>query len=351
MTSHNVKPSWAVADIRRRLNRLPKFSLTDLPTPLHELPNLSEQLKGPRILMKRDDLTHCGLGGNKNRKFQFEIGAALEHECDVMVWGGGVMQSNHARQCASAARRAGLECVLLLNDGPHGDELQGNRLLLDLLGADVRATGRDGMFGHESDLARVADELRAAGRRPFVVEYGPLTAVGYVECLLEIHEQCLDLNAGLRYIYLASGGGTQAGLELGARALNAGYSIRGFSPLVVPGGRMKQQAELANSSADLLGLNLEIRPEEIWNSTDFVGSAYAKATPEGIEAIRLVAETEGIFLEPVYTGKAFAGLLRDIRQGVLGPGDTVVFLHTGGTPLVFAYACELGEVVQTSGTS
>jgi len=114
---------------------------------------------------------------------------------------------------------------------------------------------------------------------------------------------------------------------------------------------MKQQAELANASADLLGLNLEIRPEEIWNSTDFVGSAYAKATPEGIEAIRLVAETEGIFLEPVYTGKAFAGLLRDIRQGVLGPGDTVVFLHTGGTPLVFAYACELGEVVQTSGTS
>ena len=351
MTLHKAKPAWSVADIRGRLNSLPRFSLTDLPTPLHELRNLSEQLKGPRVLMKRDDLTHGGLGGNKNRKLEFEIGAALEQKCDVMVWGGGGMQSNHARQCAAAARRAGLDCVLLLNDGPHGHELQGNRLLLDLLGVDVRATGRDGMFGHESDLAGVVDELRAAGRRPFVVEYGPLTAVGYVECLLEIHEQCLGLNADLHYIYLASGGGTQAGLELGARALNAGYSILGFSPLIVEGGRMKQQAALAQASADLLDLNLEIRPDEIWNSTEFVGPEYAEATPAGIEAIRLVAETEGIFLEPVYTGKAFAGLLRDIRQGVLGPEDAVVFLHTGGTPLVFAYARELSEAVRTSGTS
>ena len=343
MTSHKAKPAWSTADIRERLNRLPRFSLTDLPTPLHELPNLSERLKGPRILMKRDDLTHSGLGGNKNRKFQFEIGAALEQKCDVMIWGGGVMQSNHARQCAAAARRAGMDCVLLLNDGPHGHELQGNRLLLDLLGADVRATGREGMFGHEADLACVVDEFRAAGRRPFVVEYGPLTAVGYVECLLEIHDQCRDLDADLNYIYLASGGGTQAGLELGARALNAKYSIRGFSPLIVEGGRMKQQAALAQASADLLDLRLEIRPDEIWNSTEFVGPAYAEATPAGIEAIRVVAETEGIFLDPVYTGKAFAGLLRDIRHGVLGPDDTVLFLHTGGTPLLFTYAHELCE--------
>ena len=343
MTSHKNKSTWSVTDIRERLDKLPKFLLTDLPTPLHELPNLRKRLKGPRILMKRDDLTHGGLGGNKNRKFQFEIGAALEQKCDLVIWGGGVLQSNHARQCAAAARRAGLDCVLLLNDGPHGRELQGNRLLLDLLGADVRTTGRDGMFGHEADLARITDELRAAGRRPFVVEYGPLTAVGYVECLLEIHEQCLEHSADLTHIYLASGGGTQAGLELGARALNAAYSIRGFSPLIVEGGRMKQQAALAKASSDLLGLNVEITPDEIWNSTKFVGPAYAEATPAGIEAIRLVAETEGIFLEPVYTGKAFAGLLHDIREGVLGPDDTVVFLHTGGTPLLFTYARELSE--------
>ncbi len=343
MTTADPPAAVSAAELRRRLDVLPRFHLTDLPTPLHELPNLSRRLGGPRILMKRDDLTQSGLGGNKNRKFQFEVGAALAQGCDVLVWGGGVMQSNHARQCAAAARRAGLDAVLVLNEGPHGRDMQGNRLLLELLGADVRATGRDGMFGHEADLAAVVDELRRAGRRPFVVEYGPLTAVGYAECLLEIHEQCAALGVEAAHVYAASGGGTQAGLELGNRVLAAGCTIRGYSPLDVEGGRTAQQAALARASAELLGLPLTIEPGDIWNSSAFVGPAYAAATPEGMDAIRLVAETEGVFLEPVYTGKAFAGLLHDVRQGRLTADDTVVFVHTGGTPLLFAYARELSE--------
>ena len=337
---------YSAMELRRRLNALPRFHLTDLPTPLQELPNLTRRLGGPRLLMKRDDLTQSGLGGNKNRKFQFEVGEALRQGCDVLLWGGGVMQSNHARQCAAAARRAGMDVVLVLNEGAHGNELQGNRLLLDLLGADVRPTGRDGMFGHEAELASTADELRAAGRRPFVIEYGPLTSIGYVECVLEVHEQSQALGADVTHLYVASGGGTQAGLELGNRALGAGYAIRGFSPLIVEGGRTGQQADMANATAGLLDLEVEIRPDDIWNSSDFVGPAYAEATSEGMEAIRLVAETEGIFLEPVYTGKAFAALLHDIRRGELTAQDTVVFLHTGGTPLIFAYASELGESPQ-----
>ena len=340
---------YSAMELRRRLNALPRFHLTDLPTPLQELPNLTRRLGGPRLLMKRDDLTQSGLGGNKNRKFQFEVGAALQQGCDVLLWAGGVMQSNHARQCAAAARRAGLDVVLVLNEGPHGNELQGNRLLLDLLGADVRPTGRDGMFGHEAELASTADELRAAGRRPFVIEYGPLTSIGYVECVLEVHEQSQALGADVTHLYVASGGGTQAGLELGNRALGAGYAIRGFSPLIVEGGRTGQQADMANATAGLLGLEVEVRPDDIWNSSDFVGPAYAEATSEGMEAIRLVAETEGIFLEPVYTGKAFAALLHDIRRGELTAQDTVVFLHTGGTPLIFAYAAELGESPRLNG--
>ena len=340
---------YSAMELRRRLNALPRFHLTDLPTPLQDLPNLTRRLGGPRLLMKRDDLTQSGLGGNKNRKFQFEVGAALQQGCDVLLWGGGVMQSNHARQCAAAARRAGMDVVLVLNEGAHGNELQGNRLLLDLLGADVRPTGRDGMFGHEAELASTADELRAAGRRPFVIEYGPLTSIGYVECVLEVHEQSRALGAEVTHLYVASGGGTQAGLELGNRALGAGYAIRGFSPLIVEGGRTGQQADMANATAGLLGLEVEVRPDDIWNSSDFVGPAYAEATSEGMEAIRLVAETEGIFLEPVYTGKAFAALLHDIRRGELTAQDTVVFLHTGGTPLIFAYAAELGESPRLNG--
>ena len=340
---------YTSADLRGRLDALPRFHLTELPTPLQELTNLTRRLGGPRLLMKRDDLTQHGLGGNKNRKFQFEVGAALHQGCDVLLWGGGVMQSNHARQCAAAARRAGLDVVLVLNEGPHGDQLQGNRLLLDLLGADVRPTGRGGMFGHEADLAATADELRASGRRPYVIEYGPLTSVGYVECVLEIREQSQALGAEVTHLYVASGGGTQAGLALGNQALGAGYAIRGFSPLIVEGGRTGQQADMANATAELLGLDVRLRPEDIWNSQAFVGPAYAEATPEGMEAIRLVAETEGIFLEPVYTGKAFAALLHDIRRGELTTRDTVVFLHTGGTPLIFAYAAELGESPQLNG--
>ena len=340
---------YSAFELRRRLNALPRFHLTDLPTPLQELPNLTRRLGGPRLLMKRDDLTQSGLGGNKNRKFQFEVGAALHQGCDVLLWAGGVMQSNHARQCAAAARRAGMDVVLVLNEGPHGNELQGNRLLLDLLGADVRPTGRDGMFGHEAELASTADELRAEGRRPFVIEYGPLTSIGYVECVLEVHEQSQALGADITHLYVASGGGTQAGLELGNRALGAGYAIRGFSPLIVDGGRTAQQAAMANATAGLLGLDVHIRPEDIWNSQAFVGPAYAEATPEGLAAMRLVAETEGIFLEPVYTGKAFAALLHDIRRGELTAEDTVVFLHTGGTPLIFAYAAELAESSRLNG--
>ncbi|MDE2901887.1 MAG: pyridoxal-phosphate dependent enzyme [Chloroflexota bacterium] len=340
---------YSAKDLRRRLDALPRFHLTDLPTPLLELPNLTRQLGGPRLLMKRDDLTQGGLGGNKNRKFQFEVGEALAQDCDVLLWGGGVMQSNHARQCAAAARRAGMDVVLVLNEGPHGKELQGNRLLLDLLGADVRPTGRDGMFGHEADLAATANELWTAGRRPYVIDYGPLTSIGYVECVLEIHEQSHAMGADVTHLYVASGGGTQAGLELGNRALGAGYAIRGFSPLIVEGGRTAQQAEMANATAERLGLNVSVRSEDICNSQAFVGPAYAEATPEGVEAIRLVAETEGIFLEPVYTGKAFAALLDDIRSGHLTAQDTVVFLHTGGTPLIFAYADELGESARLNG--
>ena len=169
------------------------------------------------MFIKRDDLTHSALGGNKNRKFEFEVAEALQQGCDTLMWGGGVRQSNHARQGAAAARKAGLDVVMVLNRGIHGDDRQGNRLLTELLGADVRQVDSDDMFGLEPEMERVERELRAQGRRPYVVRYGPLTAVGYVECLIEIVEQAAERGVSLSHVYVASGGGTQAGLELGVR--------------------------------------------------------------------------------------------------------------------------------------
>ena len=176
-----------------------------------------------------------------------------------------------------------------------------------------------------------------------MVHYGPLTAVGYVECMIEIAEQAAARGIKPTHLYVASGGGTQAGLELGNRALGLGLAIRGFTPVWTEDGRTGHQAELANLTAELLGLDVSVRPEEIYNSSDMLGPGYAEVTPEGLEAIRLVARTEGIFLEPVYTAKAFAGLVRDIRGGRLTAEHTVVFVHTGGGPLVFTYAAELAR--------
>ena len=293
------------------------------------------------MFIKRDDLTHSALGGNKNRKFEFEVAEALQQGCDTLMWGGGVRQSNHARQGAAAARKAGLDVVMVLNRGIHGDDRQGNRLLTELLGADVRQVDSDEMFGVEAEMERVERELRAQGRRPYVVRYGPLTGVGYVECLIEIVEQAAERGVSLSHVYLASGGGTQAGLELAVRALGLDLQIRGFTPLRVPGGRAPEQARMANMTAELLGLDLTLDPAEISNSDSHMGPAYAAATPDGIEAIKLLARTEGVFLDPVYTAKAFAALLDDVRSGALTEQDAVAFVHTGGTPLIFAYAEEL----------
>ncbi len=333
------------SELRRRIDALPRINLTDLPTPFDELHSLRREIGGPRLFMKRDDLTQHAFGGNKNRKFQFEIADAVEQGCDVVVWGGGAGQSNHARQCVGAARRAGLDVVLLLNRGPHADNPQGNRLLLDLMGAEVRSTGREELFGTDSELNEIADELRAQGRRPYVIRYGPLTAVGYAECLIEIDEQAEAAGACPTRVYLASSGGTQAGLELANHALRLGLDIRGFTPTRFEGDRRVELARIANLVSDHLALDLEFAPDDFWNSDAMVGQGYALPNDATVEAIRLVARTEGIFLDPVYSGKAFAGLLRDIRGADLTEADTVVFVHTGGAPLLFTYLEELAPTL------
>jgi len=323
-----------------------RFPLARLPTPLHDAPRLRTALGGqaacPRILLKRDDLTDLLLGGNKARKLEYLVGAALREGATVLITTGGP-QSNHARMTAAAARRAGMKCVLVLAGSHTTSPVQGNLLLDRILGAEVHIIeGGD----DEAAAARereaidgVVARLREKGETPFVIPLGGSNAIGvlgYVEATSEIRSQLASTGEKPSRLYYASGSrGTQAGLELGARLHGAPWRCTGVA---VSGGeavKRERAATIANEAAALLGAGVRLRAEELQTVQDQIGAGYAIPTRACIEAIELVARTEGIALDPVYTGKAMAGLIDQIRKGDIPPGETVIFLHTGGVPGLF----------------
>ena len=321
------------------LSMLPRFPLLSGPTPLHRAANLEAALGGrsPRIYIKRDDLTGLAFGGNKARKLEYLVADALARRATVLVTEGAA-QSNHARLTAAAAVRAGLECVLVL-DSRNGDVVEGNLLLDHLLGADVRIV--EDQLTRRKVMASIADELRADGQHPYVIPTGgsvPLGATGYVAFVLELLGQLQDLGESPRRIYLASGSmGTQAGIEVGVRAFSASFLVQGIAVSGTTHELARQAAELADETATLLHTRQRFHFGEILVDDGFIGPGYGKATPEGLDAIRLLARTEAIVLDPVYSAKAMAGLLHHIQTGELRPSDSVVFLHTGGGPSVFAW--------------
>ena len=321
------------------LERMPRYRLAHLPTPLEGLPHLSKTLGGPRILVKRDDLTGLAFGGNKTRKLEFLFGDALQRGADTVIT-AGAPQSNHCRQTAAAACKAGLRCVLLFSPGHH-DELQGNVLLDRLLGAEVVRTERE-------DTDAVLEELAAAergqGRRPYVIPIGGSNGVGtlgYVSMVLELSQQLFEAGHRVDRAYFSSGsGGTQAGLVLGARLYSAPYGLVGVSP-GRKGDAVRAKVLCAGEEcARLLGVEPRIAAEDLEVRNEFTGPAYSAPTPASQEATRLFAACDGIVLDPVYTAKAAAGLLHDIRSGRIGRDETVLFIHTGGTPALFAYGAE-----------
>ncbi|MER3397893.1 MAG: D-cysteine desulfhydrase family protein [Chloroflexota bacterium] len=326
--------------LRAAMGRLPRVELAVLPTPLHECPNLSHQL-GIRLAVKRDDLTGLAFGGNKTRKFDFVFGDAMAKGADVIVAGFG-SQSNFARQAAAACAKLGLKCYLVnrYDDRARRVGIQGNYLLDFILGAEVWLVPPEQLAEARK---RLADELRALGHRPYILNdtEAVLGAVAYAGCVAELAEQLAEPP---EYLVLASGGGTQAGVLLGAKALGLPTRVVGFRPSRVPEATVKEQiATVANEAALLLGLQVRIGPEEVENSDDYVGEAYGVVTPAGLDAIELLARTEGILLDPVYSGKAFSGLVDYVRRGIIPAGSRVVFLHTGGQPALFAYAQEFIE--------
>lgn len=328
------------------LDRYPRFALLEGPTPIQRLSRLEQVLGegagGARLWVKRDDLAGVGGGGNKLRKLEFLIGEALELRCDTFITTGG-LQSNHARQSAAAAARAGLACELMLADVvPRHDtdyRSNGNLLLDDLFGAVVHrlAPGQDALSVAEER----AEALRQQGKKPYVVGNGgssPLGSLGYARCAAEILDQ--EAVGDLRFaaIVVPNGSaGTQAGLVSGlAAAGDVPDRVLAFTVLAPLEKAVADTTRLAAESLRLIAPDLDLFAEAITLDGSQLGKAYGIPTEAMIDTVRLMARSEGLLLDPVYSGKAFAGMLERARAGIWRDRD-VLFVMTGGTPGLFAY--------------
>lgn len=321
--------------IRTAISRIPRVGLACLPTPLQEAKRLSDALGGPRIFVKRDDLTGVAFGGNKTRNLEFRLAAAKASGADVIVMELD-QQSNSARQTVGCCNRLGMDTILIL-EGSEPEEIQGNLLVDYLLGADVR-------FAHSrAEQARMSRDAvaaaRAAGRTPCLLNDIPMfdegSAIAYLESTCEIIETLSTQGLSPDCLYMSSSGKGQAGQVL-AQQLLGGFRVCGITATdefdIPPRG-----AEIANRTAQTLGLDLEVTPEDIVNDTGHVCAGYGIPSNAGNEAVLLFARTEGIVLDPVYTGKAAAGMIDHIRRGDFGRDEVVVFVHTGGTPAIFTH--------------
>ena len=326
--------------IRSFLQEQPRVPAALLPTPLHEAKRLTQLLGGPRIFLKRDDLTGFAYGGNKTRNLEFRLAHAVTERVDVLLMALEIT-SNSARQTVAAANKLGMRTVLVLK-GERPAIIQGNLLLNYLLGAEVHFA-RDAKE-QQSIVEDVFEQLRQAGKKPLVLTSEPIfdigSALAYFECTLELLEQMQNLGAYPDYLYMTSGGKGQAGLVLAKKFLDAPYKVHGVT-VSYEYDVQPRTAKIANAAAQHLGLDTRIFPEEVVSFSDFVGPGYGVPTEEAYEAMKLMAQTEGVILDPIYTGKCFAALHHHITQGVIEPDATVVFIHTGGSPAIFAHADEI----------
>lgn len=330
-----------------RLDRFPRAHLAQLPTPLEPMVRLGTQLGLPRLFVKRDDQTGLGLGGNKARKLEFLLGEALAQGADTVLT-VGALQSNHARQTAAACARLGLDCELILRRSRHATEsyLHNGNILLDrLFGA--RLTIIDAEADRDAAMMRRAAELSQQGARPYLIPAGGSCTtgdLGYAACAQELLQQTDALDASPVTIVVTTGsGGTHAGLVAGFHMLGAAVRVVGIA---IESTRAEQEALVygqAFETAKVLGAPLPLPRERVTVFDEYVGPGYAKPTQAMREAVALVGGCEGLALDPVYTGKAMSGLIGLGRGGFFSTEETIVFLHTGGAPALFAYPETLTE--------
>lgn len=327
------------------MKSIPRIKFAHLPTAIEAMPRLSAKLGGPRLYVKRDDQTGLGLGGNKTRKLEFLVAEALGNGAKTLITAGAI-QSNHCRQTAAAAAKFGLHCILVLY-GDKPTQPSGNLLLDQFFGAQFVWTDRS----HRDEILKATfDEAWEKGSRPYMIPYGgsnPTGAAGYFMAMQELTDQ-LNGNEILTeppswIIVPSSSGGTQAGLVLGAIVNQIPGKILGISIDERQEVLQKRVAELATQTADWLGETVSIQPDNVLVNADYLGAGYGVIGKSEVEAIRLFAQTEGLLLDPVYTGRAAAGLVDLIQKGFFEPSDRVLFWHTGGAPALFAdrYALKL----------
>ncbi|MEM7218177.1 MAG: D-cysteine desulfhydrase [Pseudomonadota bacterium] len=323
------------------LTQYPRVDLAHLPTPLEPLRRLTEYLRGPELFIKRDDCTGLATGGNKTRKLEFLLGDALAEGCESVVTVGG-LQSNHARQTAAAAARLGLGCELLLQEitgAPEGAyEYSANLLLNDLCGATVRRYPADADMAAELDA--FIERLVAKGRKPYRIPLGgssALGALGYVLAIEEILTQSIEQNMPITHIVVATGsGGTQAGLLAGLAAAGSPIQVIGINVSTSREKQTERVAAVLDDTCKLLGLP-GVAADRIHCEDAYFEPGYGVPNEGMVQALRLLAQTEGLLLDPVYTGKAMAGLIDLVHQGRFEADDQVLFLHTGGSAGLFAY--------------
>ncbi len=328
----------------KTITHLPRTPLAKLPTPLDDMPNLARELGGPRLMVKRDDLTGLAGGGNKTRKLEYLIAEALGQQCDTVITAGGP-QSNHCRQTAAAAAVAQLQCHLVLGGVPQPPA--GNLLLDCLLGATIHWTPKANRTGR---MQALADELRAAGRKPYVIPIGgstPLGAVGYVAAMFELVDQLEKQQRVVDHVIFAtSSGGTQAGIVLGGRLTKFTGKITAISidqPPDSPEGQgfLAEVCEIARGAAALLQCGEQLSVGDFSTNYDYLGGGYGVLGDLERDAIHLMARTEGILVGPVYTARAAGAMIDLVRRGAFSPNETVLFWHTGDDAALHAYAAEL----------
>jgi D-cysteine desulfhydrase family pyridoxal phosphate-dependent enzyme len=311
---------------------IPRLNFAHLPTPIETLPRLSEALGGPRLLIKRDDQTGLAFGGNKTRKLEFLLAEAREQGAKTLI-SGGALQSNHCRQTAAAAARFGFDCVLVLT-GEKPEQPSANLMLDRLFGAEiVYVTDRK---DRDTILQETFDRATNEGKKPYLVPYGGSNstgALGYAFAMKEL----MDQKASADWIVFAtSSGGTHAGLLLGQRTFGFQGKILGISVDESEESLKEEVSKLASAISEKLGERIEFTPADVLVNADYCNPGYGVVTEREREAIRLFAEYEGLLLDPVYTGRAAAGMIDLVRKRFFNNDETVLFLHTGGQPALFA---------------
>ena len=336
-------------ELRQLIKQIPRIKLGIFPTPLEKWSRLQADLKRQGlILSKREDLSGFALGGNKVRQLEFLLGDALDQGANVIVHGGAV-QSNYSRMLAAASAKLNLKCHLVLCRHYNQPEDQGNCLLTRLFGATVH--WYEGPLGNKYELFKkeLAGQLETSGKKPYLITYPNseiLGTIAFVDAALELWDQCIKIGIEPKILVTPAVGSTQSGLMLGLRLLGSKAMIIGFSPLREEFDVKQTIRESIEKAAKKLGTTNPTINEPIINETEFVGQGYAKITEDAIKSILKIAHLEGALLDPVYTGKAMAGLLSYLYSKRIGSKENIIFVHTGGVPALFAYNSSLLEYLE-----